>query len=381
MVNQLDMFEAQTKFAQAERVLFGRFKMGTSQEKALVDLVAKTIIVDKLVPPKMMTFRVNPSGVVIQYEGSEGDVKIHRHALNQLCSKVRLPMHFVNDLLTGDVRYQELLAHNMNELFHIPVWKDKDGQLVRFLHRLVGNQLRGFLSRRFNRWLASAPLLRTFSEECKAAGANPVEAYSSDIRSSLKCLMPKVFEVFEVFPGEYISVGVEWSNSDFGSGKLKVAQTLWRIFENTGAVVDSGINRAHIGSILEDSDLEMSDDTARKEVIAQQGAIKDHVHGFLSETSIDRLLAGIRIARTKEIPWSKLEKQLKGILTSSELDWMNKGLNEAIIDLPPIDQGVPNAYWGAACVSSIASKTKDVDRRMELQRAAGVFLAAAMEAA
>jgi hypothetical protein len=284
----------------------------------------------------------------------------------------------VNDLLTGDARYQELLAHNMNELFHIPVWKDKDGQSVRFLHRLVGNQLRGFLSRRFNRWLASAPLLRTFSEECKAAGANPVEAYSSDIRSSLKCLMPKVFEVF---PGEYISVGVEWSNSDFGSGKLKVAQTLWRIFENTGAVVDSGINRAHIGSILEDSDLDMSDDTARKEVIAQQGAIKDHVHGFLSETSIDRLLAGIRIARTKEIPWSKLEKQLKGILTSSELDWMNKGLNEAIIDLPSINPGTPDAYWAASAVSSLAAKTKDVDRRMSLQQEAGKLLAAAMEAA
>jgi hypothetical protein len=378
MVNQLDMFETQTKFAQAERVLLGRFKTGTSQEKTLVDLVAKMVIVDKLVPPKMMTFRVNPGGVVIQYEGSEGDVKIHRHALNQLCSKVRLPMHFVNDLLTGDARYQELLAHNMNELFHIPVWKDKDGQSVRFLHRLVGNQLRGFLSRRFNRWLASAPLLRTFSEECKAAGANPVEAYSSDIRSSLKCLMPKVFEVF---PGEYISVGVEWSNSDFGSGKLKVAQTLWRIFENTGAVVDSGINRAHIGSILEDSDLDMSDDTARKEVIAQQGAIKDHVHGFLSETSIDRLLAGIRIARTKEIPWSKLEKQLKGILTSSELDWMNKGLNEAIIDLPSINPGTPDAYWAASAVSSLAAKTKDVDRRMSLQQEAGKLLAAAMEAA
>jgi hypothetical protein len=377
-VNQLDMFEAQTKFAQAERVLQSRLKTGVNQEKTLVDLVAKMVIMDKLVPPKMMDFRAVPGRVLIQYEGTEGEVQIHRHALNQLCAKVHLPMHFVNDLLTGDPRYQTLLAHNLFELFHIPDWKDKDGQSVRFLHRLVGNQLRGFLSRRFNRWLASAPLLRTFSEECRAVGATPVEAYSSDIRSSLKCLMPKVFEVF---PGEYIAVGVEWSNSDFGSGKLKVAQTLWRIFKNTGAVVDSGINRAHIGSILEDSDLEMSDDTARKEVIAQQGAIKDHVHGFLSETSVERLLAGIRIARTKEIPWSKLEKQLKGILTSSELDWMNKGLTEEIIDLPSINQGIPDAYWAASAVSSLASKTKDVDRRMSLQQEAGKLLAAAMEAA
>lgn len=360
-----------------------RFAMGKQQEQMLVDIVTRTVIVDKLVPPKAMGFYCNDTGLRIKY-GQEGpEVGVHTHALNQLCAKVQVPMNYANMLVAGPAFKKDLLAYSLEALFCEQDWVERGGQPMRFLHRIVGGELRGFLSRRFNRHLASAPLLRAFVDECFAAGAKPVEASSSPVRNALKCLLPTVFEAF---PGEYIGLGVEWSNSDFGSGKLKVMQTVWRVNTGTASVLDEGLGKAHIGSVIEDSDVDMSDDTAQKEVAAQQGAVRDHVKEFLKEATIERLLAAIRTAHEEEIPWSQLKARLAGVLGKENIDWM-QGILDAkvasIIDLPPLSYGpggnlVPNLYWASSAVSAVAAKTDDADRRLELQREAGKLLAAAL---
>jgi hypothetical protein len=331
-----------------------------------------------------MQFFVSSDGLRLSY-GTEGHAsptaRIHRHALQQLASKVGLPMNYVSALQGGDSWRQELLATNLSELYQRPTWTERGGQPVRFLHRLVGGELRGFLSRRFNRHLASAPLLRAFTEQAALLGARPVEASSSPVRSSLKCLLPRVFEAF---PGEFVCLGVEFSNSDFGSGRLKVCQTVWRVLEGTGAVLDEGLSRAHIGSVIDESDIEMSDETAQKEVAAQQSAVRDHVKEYLAEATVEKLLTAVRAAHEKQMSWSTLVKRLKEFLGKGELAWVEGALkNEVITDLPPIsytDAGerAPNAYWASSAVSSLALRAEDTDRRMELQREAGRLLASAM---
>lgn len=361
-----------------------RFGLGVAQEQMLLDIVTATVIVDKLVPPKSMDFIVDEDSLKIRY-GRTLVCSIHRHALNQLCSKVKLPMSYVDMLLTGDPWKKDLLAYNLEALFLEPDWVERGGEPTRFLHRIVGTELRGFLSRRFNRHLASAPLLRAFIDQCQVEGARTVEASSSPVRNALKCLMPKVFEAF---PGEYICLGVEWSNSDFGSGKLKVLQTVWRITTGTATVLDEGLSRAHIGSVIEESDIEMSDDTARKEVEAQQGAVRDHVKEYLAEKTVDRLLTAIRAARDEAIPWSQLRNRLRDVVGKGDLDWLQQVLDskgESIIDLPPISYApdgtpTPNRYWASSALSALAAKTEDPDRRLNLQREAGKLLAAALVA-
>lgn len=387
-------------FDEATHRMTKRLPEGERQEKALLDHVSQMVIVDRLVPPRAMEFFVRASaaeeGILLRYASDAtkptDPLTIHRHALNQLCSKVHLPMTYVNQLnqyvarkavddkMTEDWK-RELLCYNLNELFHEPEWPDRGGATTKFLHRIVNGELRGFLSRRYNRHLASAPLLRAFVEACRAHEAKPLESLASPVRVSLKYLMPKVFEVF---PGEYVCLGSEWGNSDFGSGKTSVSQTVWRVMTNTSSTLDETFGRVHLGSIIEDSDIEMSDETAKKEVEALQSAIKDTVKAHFAADSVDRLLQALRAAHDADVPWTRLKGQLSRFLTKGDLDFLQSALDtgESIIDLPPVslinDERRPNIYWAAAAVSALAAKTEDVDKKRELQGEAGKLLDAVM---
>jgi hypothetical protein len=394
------------QYTAAQERVESRFLQGAKQEEALLAAVAETVIVDRLVPPRQMTFiplhvGAPAAGIKLRYRVAEGmrssddtDVSIHRHALGQLCGKVSLPMNFVNMLNTyigkevptskaKEDWKRELLCHNLNELFGQPEWTERGGAPTRFLHRIVGGELRGFLSRRYNRHLASAPLLRAFVESCRHHDARPIESTATSVRVALKYLLPKVFEAF---PGEYVCLGSEWANSDFGAGRLTVRQTVWRIATGTSSVLDETFGRVHLGSVIEDSDIEMSDDTAKKEVDAQKGAIRDAVTAQFSSETVDRLLGALRLAHEQQVPWGKLRGQLGRFLGKSDIGWLQAIIDtgESIIDLPPLsfdpDGGrVPNLYWASSAVSALASKTDDTDRRLELQREAGKLLAAALE--
>lgn len=372
-------------FEQAEKKKMNqRFLAGEREEGALIEQVAKNVIIDKLVPPKMMMFHTEQNHPLLISYNSERDYTIHRHAFGQLCSKVSFPMTYANTLMNAEGWRLELLCHNLNQLFHRPEWSDRSGP-TRFLHRIVGNELRGFLSHRYNRHLATAPMLRTFVENCRAAGARPIDATSTPVRVSLKYLLPKVFEAF---PGENVCFGSEFGNSDFGAGRLTVRSTIWRATSSTSSVLDEVFGKVHIGSVIEDSDIEMSDDTAHKEVIAQQGAISDAVKQQLQEKTIDRLLRAIRLAHEEEVPWTRLRPQLAKFLSKADTDWMEGLLNGKvtnIIDLPPVAQtglgSSPSMWWASACVGAIADKSEDPDRKLELQKEAGRLLEGAIRAA
>lgn len=392
------------QYQTAQERMDRRFLQGARDEEALLTAVGQTVIVDRLVPPRQMTFiplSLEKTGIKLRYRVAEGmrsstdmDVTIHRHALGQLCTKVSIPMNFVNMLNTYVAREaldskttedwkRTLLCANLNELFTQPEWTERGGAPTRFLHRIVGGELRGFLSRRYNRHLASAPLLRAFIEGCQHHEARPIESTSTAVRVALKYLLPKVFEAF---PGEYVCLGSEWANSDFGAGRLSVSQTVWRISTGTSSVLDETFGRVHLGSVIEDSDIEMSDDTAKKEVAAQKGAIRDAVTAQFAPETVDRLLGALRLAHEQQVPWGKLRGQLGRFLGKNDIGWLQSALDtgESIIDLPPLSfdpdgNRVPNLYWASSAVSALASKAEDTDRRLELQREAGKLLAAAME--
>lgn len=380
------------QLARAEATLKARLPQGDAEARALIDAVSKMVIRDKLVPPKKTHFFSSGSGVLLlNYEGDEANYTIHRHALGQLASKVGLPMIYANALQKtsedGESWRPQLLAYNLNELFHKSPFKESRTDLgVRFLHRLVGQELRGFLSRRYNRSLASAPLLRAFGEACENVGAKAVEATSTDVRVALKCLLPTVFEAY---PGEYLCLGVEWSNSDFGAGKLSVCQTIWRVLAGTSSVLDESVSKVHIGSIIEETDIDLSEDTMRAEVSAQQKVVRDAVKKLLEEKMIDRMLTAVRAAHELEIPWSRLKGQLINVLSKADVDWMRNLLDgtTSIVDLPSVnisesdDGKSPNAWWVSSCLSTLASRSDDPDRRLELQREAGRFLAGGLRGA
>lgn len=368
-------------FSHAQQRANARFDIGEKAEATLLQTIANMTIRDRLVPPKSMHFVADEGGIRMKYPNDQTLYTIHRHALGQFAGKVEFPIAYLNKLNTDGWRLG-LLLHNLNTLFHNSSF-ERGSSEPRFLHRLVGSEVRAFLSRRFNRHLASLPMLRAFIESVRAVQGRPVEALTTDIRWSLKCFLPLVFEAF---PGQYICVGVTMSNSDFGAGRMAVTQTVWDPVRDARTVLDETFSRVHLGSVIEDSDMELSEDTAVAEVEAQAMAIRDAVTQMLSDQSVDRALKAIKAAHEAEIPWSQLKGQLARILYDKEVDAVETLLNSpGIVDLPPVGrtatgEPLPTKWWAASVLSRLASAENTPDeRKMELQQQAGRLLGSGRE--
>ena len=371
-----------------------RIEAGIVEQDRLVEKVANMSINDKLVPPAAMHFSAVDGDVRVHYKPSTqrpsdalGEpLRIHRHALTQLAQKVNVPLTFASFLQNRSEPWKpELLAHILESSFKNTRFTDRAGSPM-FLHRIVGNlskpegpdnpkELRGFLSRRFNRHIASKPLLRAFIETCSQVGAMPFDATASDIKVALKCLLPHVFEPVK---GEFLCIGVEWSNSDFGAGRMQVALSMWMPSGDRFTVLDHVISRVHIGSIIEETDVDISEETAQKEAEAQASAIKDSVIAQLSGDSVDRLLRAVELAHEEKISWYQLKGQLARFLAKKDIETLQSLLNDEVLDLPPVKtidgDKTPTKWWATQALSWLANRTEDPEKKLDLQHAAGSFL-------
>ena len=395
------------KSKQAKNRLEHRFKLGEGEQARLVKQVADLHIRDKLVYPQAMLFVCKDETVYVHYASlvrlqqrlgrtpSEIEIrddalkrdgyKIHPHALGQICGVASFPRIFARRLRQGAAWEKILLEHNLNQLMHKTKFLDRRKQRAKFLQRIVGDgptaELRGFLSRNYNRHLASLPLLRGFMVGCNEVGARPIEATTSAIRFSLKCFLPYVFEPVD---GEFVTFGVTWSNSDFGSGRMKVSMSAMRVSSGTLSVLEDSLSRVHIGSIIEEADLTLSDEAMAKEVDAQVTMIQEVVTKQLSPQPVNRLCDAIRIAHETQVPWFKIKSELGKILQKKELENIEELLkrgSDDIEDLPPPGVAtngspIPTRWWASNVVGWMADREQNPDRKSDLQNLAGSVLKA-----
>lgn len=368
----------------ARQRLENKLRLGEESQNRLLEQVAATHIIDKLVPPKKIHILCQGPGtphVAIGDSPLDRMFDIHPHALGQMCSVIGFPRNYARRLRQGADWEKALFDHNMNTLFHEGTYLDRRKNTTKFLMRFVNEELRGFLSRNFNRHLASLPLLRGFISACGQVGAQPVSATTSAVSFSLKSFLPYVFEPVE---GEFVAFGAAWSNSDFGSGRMKVALTVMRITSGTMSVLEDALSRVHIGSIIQESDLEISDHTAAKEVEAQVSAIHDTVSQQLAPEPVNRLCTAIAAAHDEQVPWHRIKAELGRLLQKKELEDVKKMLESGeddIVDLPPpgqTDSGVPIAtrWWASNVVGWMAEREQNPDRKNDLQQLAGDLLKA-----
>lgn len=394
------------RVTQARDRLSYRFRLGEGEQGRLVQQVADMHIRDLLKYPKEMYFfcekgssggvnvrfasiprlveslgRVPTDEELKEYALEQPALKIHAHALGQMAARFKFPQNYATRLRQGSPWEKELLEGNLDTLAHNMDFRDRRRQKAKFLHRIVGDEIRGFVTRNFNRHLASLPLLRAFMEGCRAVGARPIQATTSSIRFSLKCFLPHIFEPID---GEFVSFGVTWSNSDFGSGRMKVAMSAMRVNSGTVGVLEDSVSRVHVGSIIEESDLQLSDEAMNKECEAQQIIIKDVVRKQLSPEPVNRMCDAIRIAHETEVPWHRIKAELGKILHKAELNSVEEMLKAGIDDtedLPPVGaaaNGDPIAtrWWASTVVGQMADKEQNTDRKNKLHALAGSVLKA-----
>lgn len=366
----------------ARAMIHSKIQLGKNAQQRLIAHCAKNIPRDRYVRPTpsgmVFTYKSDlDNHVVLRYTGDNNKlVKIHAHALGQIADTCGLSRNYLTRLHTGEAWREELLAHNLNQLFLNQEFRNRLKEPAEFLHRLVGDELRGFLTQSYNRHLLSMPLLAAFKEACDEVGAQPAHGYATDTKVGLQCYLPYAFEPTE---GEFVAIGVWWGNSDFGDGKLKVSHTIMRVSGWGSAILEDSYSRVHLGGVVRDSDIRLSDEVAAKEIDVVASAIKDAVHKVLAPEPVKRLCAAITQAAEEEIPWDKLKGQLNKLLQREQVDKLQTFIDQPITDLPPpgrdqYGRHLASKWWAAAAVALLAEHETDAGRQADMKQVAGKFL-------
>lgn len=368
------------KATMARQRLEAQFATGKERRESIVEMVTKMVITDALVLPSKMEFSLEGRDVHVSLDGRV-NLGVHPHALGQLGGVFEYPLIYLKRLSTGIAGIpvsacRSKLTDDLNWHASKAVLKDRKGNPAKYLCRYVDNELRGFLSRSFKRHLASKPLLRAFITACDQVGLMPIDAHASPVRVNLQCVLPHVLEPFD---GEFITVGVAWSNSDFGGGRMKVSMFARRVNGVASLVLDDAISEVHIGPVIEESDIEMSTETIQAELEAQRRAIKDAVVGQVTPDHVNKLCEAVRLAQEESIPWHRLRAELGNLLQKNELESLRGALlgNECGFEsLPPVefdDADDPKAtrWWAVAALGQLAEKEPDAERKKAIQELAG----------
>lgn len=386
-MNDLEARDSQGK-AKALSILTNTIAIGEARQSSIIQSALKRVIVDKLVEPSLTSVNADNDKIYLCYANSGEDhnalFPVSNHAIGQMCNVAGIPKTYINKLMSECVGMSEvprmaLVDYIFNTHFREGVYKDRKGLPAKFLHRLMNGELVGFLSRNYNRKLGTVAMMRPFIEQCTKHGARPVEAVHSTLKTSLKCVLPTVYEPID---GEFVAFGATYTNSDFGAGSLTVNSVVLRISSGSSSVLEGKMKKVHLGAMITDSDIELSENTMNLESKTHQAAVRDMVDVAFSEETIRNTIETVKFAAERKLPWDKLVSKAKEILNKAELDKLYALLGESrkgVIDLPPVtvnDLGDPeaNAWWASAALGTLASDIQNVERKLEIQELAGSLL-------
>lgn len=293
-------------------------------------------------------------------DDSEERMRVHQHALTQICQKVGFPWRYAQALRAQEVEDWgvPLLAHNLNELYH--------NQAKRYLIRSFEGEIRGFLSDRYRR-LDSRPLVEAFAEACQKIGAVAIQGYATDTKVALKAMLPVVFEPA---PNEVIAFYVYWGNSDYGNGAHELKVGILRLWCTNYAIMDDVLRQVHLGRRLSD-DISWSNRTYDLDTKAMASAIDDMVSQSLSEEKTTELCSVVKTAHEEKIDPAKALAKFKKDLTKGEMKRVAETFNSPDVEnLPP-----GNSVWRLSnAISWVAGKTEDTERKIDLMKVAGKAL-------
>jgi hypothetical protein len=304
---------------------------------------------------------------VMEMTADDSKWTIHRHALRQIADNASVPTAYVDHLGEGQDWQRSMLADVLTRTF--------SHSEKRHLVRAVNGQVRGFLSDRYRR-LDSRPIFDAFVDSSRALSAQPYSGTASDVRCALKMVLPRVLTIPAGTVGgpralsEYVALGVEISNSDFGAGKLSVRSFILRLACINGATAEDMMSQVHLGGRLNDS-IEFSTKTYELDTRTSVSAVRDVVRGALGEGKVNQLVQRIGAAQEKEVEWGNLKGRLAKALTKEELRKAGEAFDGPDVqNLPP-----GKTLWRASnALSWIQQTAESAERKMELERLAGSLI-------
>lgn len=303
-------------------------------------------------------------------------------AHSQIADRLRIPFNYYQRL-RGE--HRGLLDQNVNTLLRAAAerrmvrtfdWTKLD----RFPADYVGaahrenppKQARAFLSDRYRRLdndeLAEAalPMLMDLPD------ARVESCALTERRMYIKVITPRVEA--EVKRGDVVQAGVVLSNSEVGSGALKVQPLIFRLVCLNGMVVAEATRKYHIGRQVDSDDTlrVLSDETLRKDDAALFSKLQDVVRAAVDQTRFEAIVAQLRDAAGTE----RMAKPIDSMEVLAKRFDLADGEKQSVLG-HLIEGGDLTAYGALNAFTRAAQDVESYDRSTELEEAGGKILAMA----
>jgi len=342
------------------QVLERRMAHGTARAANVISAIFRDIPTDRIAPLPKIDWKATPSALVAEVSGDV--LTPSSYALGQIAERAGVPAAYLRELAGSSAEGGEGVTWQRELAAHI-VRKHFAGRREKALVRSVGGSLRGFLSDRYRR-LDSRPLVESMVKVAQELGAVPFDGTVTETRAALKIVVP---EVIEPLPGEFMILGVEWSNSDFGNGTHSVRGFMLRVACLNGATRENLLKQIHLGGRLSE-DVQLSDRTHALDTKTSVSALTDVVRLSLGPARVETVTAQLREAAEKHMNAAQLRatvgKTASKATTKAIVDAFE---SEDVINLP----AGQNAWRGSNAISWIARHTEDEETRLDLERLAG----------
>ena len=336
---------------------------GRQSAAQVIEHVMNNQPTDRIIKGAAINFEPGSKGVIAKVPVLNDviDETIHRNALNQMALAVDMPMKFLDSLADEKAPWgKELLAHNMNEIFH-QRFRGK-----RYLSRSTSGEIRGWLSDQYRR-LDSRPIVEAFASAVQDKGALPYQGVVTDTKIAIQAIMP---EVYEPIPGELVAYGLSLENSDFGAGALSLRAYLLRIWCTNLAITEETMRQIHLGKRLDDNMI-YSQRTYQLDTKTTVSALRDVVSLQLDSKSLTNRMDAVRAASGKEVNTTEARDLLKKVLNKTEAEAALNAYNSPDVYNLPEGQ---NTWRLSNAISWIAGQTDNAERKLDLMKIAGEVL-------
>lgn len=346
--------------------------IASSRAKAAATLekIFTVVPTDRVIPAPALTFQTGSGRLeYLAPTGRNAGLKtetLHRNALTQLAGRLEIPMAYVDHLQAAAVEGNPWGLRFLAETLQRHV----DHSADRYLVRSVGDEARAFLSDKFRR-IDCRPGADNLIQAARDNGLICSDGTFTDTRSSLKFIRPKAIEVF---PGEWMVFGFEWSNSDYGRGASDLKMFMFRLWCWNGATVESVIRQIHVGRRLGD-EIEYQQDTLEADAKASALVLRDAAATAMSEEKTMRMIEGVRAAQGTKIDPKGRAESLKKVLTKAEAEQVVQAFNSPDVENMPAG----NTLWRwSNAISWVGGQVEDADRKLDFERLAGDVLKPAL---
>jgi hypothetical protein len=337
---------------------------GTGKGLAVMRAVMDHQPHDAIVKAPSLRF-ADEGGALVMRAGEDGAWSFHNHAFGQL-AEIAAPhgAQYLGDLNSGEPWQRELLAH----VLQTTMAERQKRHLVRSVgvDGLGVREARGFLSDKYRR-VDSRPILEAVLEGSTAFGAVPFDGSGMATRYNVKMIVTDIVEA----GGDYLALGLEWGNGDFGGTSTSIREFLLRLWCLNGATAVDYMRQVHLGRTMADG-IAFSDRTMQLDTEATVSAVEDVVKSVLSPegraATVGRINNAAATRVDGKVPFGPAQRQL----TKAELEKATELLDGPdVLNLPP-----ERSVWRASNVLSLMARYEGVspERREELERLAGSLL-------